>query len=938
MLMIDTARGLYHFLFDRVPAGLSSVPPRPRRENSLCKDGKAAVSKVRVEQDLASSVARSVEFLGGLGKVISPGASATLTITATVDAGTGAQTITNTAELTAVDQGDPDSTPNNNQPSEDDQESVSLTVQAADLSVTKTVSNPTPNEGETINYTITLANDGPNTATNITITDVIPAGVTYSSHSATHGTYDSSSGLWSISSFANGASATLTITVTVDSGSGTQTITNTAELTAVDQADPDSTPNNNQPSEDDQESVSLNVLSADLAVSKTVNDSTPNEGDIISYTITLINNGPDTATNIIITDVLPSGATYSTHSASQGTYSDATGAWSVGSIANGASATLSISAAVDASTAGQTIINTAELTAVDQADPNSTPNNHQPAEDDQDSATSTVQAADLAVSKTVNNPTPNEGDSVTYTITLINNGPDTATSIIITDLLPAGVTYSSDTPSQGSYGSGSGAWSVGSLANGASATLTITATVDMGTAGQTVTNTASVTGVDQADPTPANNSASAAITIGKADLTVTKTVNDATPDESDTITYTITLINNGPTSATNIIVTDLLPSGVTYSSYSATYGSYNSINGQWSIPSCANGDSETLSINATVNTDTAGQTITNTVTIITADQEDPVPGNNSDSVGITVNIYPPQVTTNPATSIAATSARLNGNLDSMGTAPSVNISFDWTTDAYYIASGGSYEHNTGAWPVLSTGPFSFNLPGLSGLTTYHFRARAIAVGHGNANGTDMTFTTLPTPPNKPPTVNPIQGNNCVILPVTLESALFSDPDAGDTHSASQWQVRLSAGNYAPPVYNFVSTSPDLISIELTKDDLDHETNYHWHVRHQDSYGVWSNWSDEAYFRTADTPVGLDVTVYPDGADVNYTQVIEDGCTFLNTSDVTPTGHSEPATPRLGLFTEIWTTADHDGTITVGLPYPQDPFVHMRGKPAGYSEL
>ena len=73
MLMIDNAKGLYHFLFDRVPAGLSSVSPRPRRENLLCKDGTAAVSKVRVEQDLASSVSRSVELLGGLGKVISAG-------------------------------------------------------------------------------------------------------------------------------------------------------------------------------------------------------------------------------------------------------------------------------------------------------------------------------------------------------------------------------------------------------------------------------------------------------------------------------------------------------------------------------------------------------------------------------------------------------------------------------------------------------------------------------------------------------------------------------------------------------------------------------------------------------------------------------------------------------------------------------------------------
>jgi uncharacterized protein (DUF362 family) len=69
----DTLVGLYHFLFDRVPKGLDIVPPRPRKENPFRKDGVTLVSKVKVEHDLKASVAKAVELIGGLGKVISPG-------------------------------------------------------------------------------------------------------------------------------------------------------------------------------------------------------------------------------------------------------------------------------------------------------------------------------------------------------------------------------------------------------------------------------------------------------------------------------------------------------------------------------------------------------------------------------------------------------------------------------------------------------------------------------------------------------------------------------------------------------------------------------------------------------------------------------------------------------------------------------------------------
>ena len=81
--------------------------------------------------------------------------------------------------------------------------------------------------------------------------------------------------------------------------------------------------------------------------------------------------------------------------------------------------------------------------------------------------------SDLSVSKTVNNASPYENNTITYTVTLTNTGPENATHVSLTDSLPAGVTYVSDTRSQGTYNSGTGLWTVGDLINGDTATLAI---------------------------------------------------------------------------------------------------------------------------------------------------------------------------------------------------------------------------------------------------------------------------------------------------------------------------------------------------------------------------------------------------------------------------------------------------------------------------------
>lgn len=117
---------------------------------------------------------------------------------------------------------------------------------------------------------------------------------------------------------------------------------------------------------------------------------------------------------------------------------------------------------------------------------------------------------DLRVSKTVSNPNPPTGTNVTYTITVTNDGPDSASGVILTDLLPGGVVHFSNTGG-GAYNPATGEWVVGNLASSASASLNITVIVT-GPAGTPIINQAQVTYSDQYDPDPSNDSDTATIT------------------------------------------------------------------------------------------------------------------------------------------------------------------------------------------------------------------------------------------------------------------------------------------------------------------------------------------------------------------------------------------------------------------------------------------
>jgi len=531
------------------------------------------------------------------------GASVSLQIVATA---TQSGTVINTAQVNSSDLYDPDSTPDNDTPAEDDQDDVTIIVpETVDLRLEKTVDNATPNFGDNVIFTITVNNDGPDAASGIEVTDILPAGVSWVSDNGS-GNFNNSNGLWTIGNLANGGSVSLQITAKIQA---TGTITNMAQVSACDDDDVDSTPGNNISSEDDQDDAVLTVApSADLRLSKTVDQSNPHLNDYINFTITLNNDGPDGATNVSVEDILPAGVTYDSNNPSQGTYNSGTGIWTIGSVANGGSATLGIRAKV---TTTGSFDNSAQVHASDQYDPDSTPDNDTPAEDDQDSATfASPLTSDLSLIKIVDNSTPNFGEDIVYTIQITNNGPDNATNVDVEDILPANMTYKSDN-SGGDYNTSTGIWTVGSLANGASTSIAITATVN-GTG--TITNIAQVHASDQddLDSTPDNDVSSeddqddALITVPPiVDLELNKTVNNNSPAYRENITYALTLTNRSiHDNATGVQVSDILPAGLTFVSASGD-GSYNESTGIWNVGT-VNSNNGSANLNIIVSADQTG--------------------------------------------------------------------------------------------------------------------------------------------------------------------------------------------------------------------------------------------------------------------------------------------------------------------------------------------
>ncbi|MCB0867758.1 MAG: DUF11 domain-containing protein [Solirubrobacterales bacterium] len=176
--------------------------------------------------------------------------------------------------------------------------------------------------------------------------------------------------------------------------------------------------------------------------------------------------------------------------------------------------------------------------------------------------------ADLGVVKTKESPANvNTGDTVTYEIVVTNHGPADATGVTLQDILPDGLEGVTVNNSDCAVAGSEIDCALGDLANGASVTITVTGKVKPGQS--SLVNTAVVDG-DLPDPNPDNNEDAVTTPVTpQSDVQIVKTVDDQNPQAGDTITYRLTVRNNGPDLATGVRATDHLPVGVTFLSADA---------------------------------------------------------------------------------------------------------------------------------------------------------------------------------------------------------------------------------------------------------------------------------------------------------------------------------------------------------------------------------
>jgi len=219
-----------------------------------------------------------------------------------------------------------------------------------------------------VTFELTLTNEGPGIATNVTVEDILPTGFTLGTIN-NGGTVSGSTISWTIPTLAVG-SEIITYQATLNAPTNTlDEYTNIAQVMTSDQFDPDSAPNNDDgdQSEDDETRYTIDAPTVDLEINKTVDKQQTFFEDTIVFTVSASNNSSYDATNIGIEDVLPSGYQLVSSEANLGTYNEAIGTWEIPVIAIGETATLQMTVTV---TDIEDYTNIAQLIYVDQIDPN----------------------------------------------------------------------------------------------------------------------------------------------------------------------------------------------------------------------------------------------------------------------------------------------------------------------------------------------------------------------------------------------------------------------------------------------------------------------------------------------------------------------------------------------------------------------------------------
>ena len=431
---------------------------------------------------------------------------------------------------------------------------ASITVLRPALVVSKVAVDHRVDVGSDAAFTVTVANQGTGASRGLRILDVLPAGdgLAWRTVGTPTGCEISGGALrCGPRDLLPGEQWSITV-ITPTTAASPSLISNTAEVTSTNGGPISAT--------DVVELVDV----ADLAIAKSVAPAEVPIGDVARFTVRVTNNGPSFATGVVVTDRLPAGLDL-VEALPPGVYDPAVGEWRIGDLAAGETAELDIGVRVRALGA---IANGATVVA-DQPD-RVVSNN---------SATAVVTglATDLSVTKShVGRAVA--GRDVTYSVVVTNGGPAASRTIDLVDELPAPLQFLAvDAPGWECLPDGGTVRCRRSsaLEVGASSELRIRAAIPADAASGTVVNVVTVTSVDLPELDEQNNRAEDPTEIGEAsDVSISKAV-DGDVVAGSRVTYRLDVANAGPSAARGVVVTDRLPSGLTYADGSVVGDGWN---------------------------------------------------------------------------------------------------------------------------------------------------------------------------------------------------------------------------------------------------------------------------------------------------------------------------------------------------------------------------
>ena len=524
---------------------------------TVTNDGNADAKAVVVRDVLG----KDLKFVSATGTYTFDEATNTITWTVDVDAG---KTETFTVVATVINYG------NVTNSLVVGNKTFNKNVTVPEITPDKTVDNENPNFGDDLTYTVTVKNEGNGNANDVIIVDALGKGLEY------------------VSSTGNYDNKTNTITWKVDLASGeTKTFTVVAKIIGYTDVTNEVTVGNKT------SAVTVNI--PEIIPAKDVNNTTPNFGDKVEYTITVNNNANKDAKQVVIVDTLGKGLKF-INASHNGKYDESTRTitWII-DLGAGESAVFSVNAAVEVY---GNINNTVVV--------------------GNKSATKNITVPEIIPGKSVDVENPNFGDTVTYTVVVTNNGVVDAKQVVVNDILDKGLKFVKAT---GEYtfdeDSRTVTWII-DLAKGESQTFYVTAVAE-------------AYGVLINDVTVGDNTASADVVV--PEIIPDKTANITNPNFGDKVDYTVTVTNDGMGDANNVVIVDRLGEGLIFVSASD--------NGVWDpvkrtvtwIVDLAKGESKVFSVIATV---VGYGNVTNSLVV----------GNKTTGVNVTVPEIIPDKTVN----------------------------------------------------------------------------------------------------------------------------------------------------------------------------------------------------------------------------------------------------------------------------------------------------